>query len=126
MLDDVRGDHIVEGNVGLDRLAYRSAGHIVDRHDRVDIETVVRGIPGAEGVGVDVIEVADVAHLASDDGIRQRAEFETFRRGDIDRSQQPIGAASHPRDPSDPAASWGSDVSARRVSGLCRRNGTRG
>ena len=125
VLDDVRGNHIVEWNVGLDRLAYRSVRDIVDRHDRIDIETVVRGIPGAEGVGVDMIEVADVAHLASDDGIRQRAQFETFRRGDIDRPQQPIDAASHARDPSDPAPSWGSDGTARRVSGRCRRTGTR-
>ena len=87
VLDDMRRDDVVEGNVGTDRVVDRSVCHVVDRHDGIDIEADVCRVASAQLVGVDVIDVTDVAHLAAHDRIDERAELETLRRGDIDGRQ---------------------------------------
>ena len=96
VLDDVRGNHVV------------------DRHDRIDVEAVVCCVPTAQIVDVDVIDVADVTHLAAHDRACQRAEFEPFRRGDIDGPQQQIDPVSHGHDPS-PRPGDGSSADRRET-----------
>ena len=85
MLDDVRGDHIVERCIFPNDVVDRSGvRHVVDRHDCLDVEAVVRCIASSQRVGVDVVEVADVSHLASHDGVGQRAELQTLPVSDVD------------------------------------------
>lgn len=77
VLDDMGGDHVVEGKLRGDGLAQGGAvPDEVDFDDAALVDVLVLGVLDLELLGGGVVEVVDAALLRRHDGVEQRADLQ--------------------------------------------------